>query len=255
MTVFDSRFRGMLAEGRPLLGLFNGWTLPAIVEMGGYTGFDFTVIDTEHGPGSFESVENMVRASRSSGIVPIVRVSSPNTTDIQKALDCGASGVQVPQVNSVEQAEMIVWAAKYPPEGGRGAAFSPRAAGYGLFGGAGHLTASNAGTAVVAHIETVQAVESLDAMLKVTGIDVWFIGPTDLSVSMGYPGQPGHPEVQAAIEGCVRKIAGAGMASGIMATSAEDFQKWAGKGVRYITVHVAPMLGNALRAMARVKES
>ena len=104
---------------------------------------------------------------------------------ILRILDIGASAIQVPQVNTAEQARRIVAAAKYPPVGNRGAAFSPRAAGYGFFGGAAHAKASNEGLGVMM-IETREALDNLDEILKVPGIDALFIGPNDLSFSMGH---------------------------------------------------------------------
>jgi 4-hydroxy-2-oxoheptanedioate aldolase len=99
----------------------------------------------------------------------------------------------------------------------------------------------------VTHIETVQAVENLDAMLEVQGIDVMFIGPTDLSVSMGHPGNPGHPEVQATIADCIKRIAAAGKAPGLMTTGVDQFAGYAELGARYITVNIGSLVANAMK--------
>lgn len=249
MTVFDVRFAQHLKENRPLLGLFMGITSPALVEMAGYAQFDFVIVDCEHGPGGIETTEHLIRAARCAGIVPLVRVSGANTQEILRTLDIGASGVQVPQVNTYEQARLVVEAAKYPPLGNRGVAFSTRSAGFGFFGGATHLQASNEGTTVITHIETVEAVKNLDEMLTVKGIDVMFIGPTDLSVSMGYPGNPGHPEVQATIARCVEKITAAGLCPGILVNNADDFHKFAAMGIRYLPTNITTVVGGAMKAI------
>ena len=247
MTVIDGRMAAALREQRPLMGIFASIASPALVEMAAYAQFDFVVIDNEHGPAGIETTEHMLRAARGAGIAPIVRVSGVNTQEILRTLDIGASGVQVPQVNTVEQARQVVAAAKYPPEGSRGLAFGTRAAGFGFFGGAGYVESANKETVIITHIETVEAVQSLELMLQVPGIDVMFIGPTDLSVSMGHPGNPGHPEVQETIASCVKRIAAAGVAPGIMLSSNDQFERYAELGVRYLTVNFASVIGGALK--------
>jgi len=248
MTVLDGRMPELLQGPRPLLGIFISIPSPALVEMAGHAGFDFVVIDNEHGPAGIETTEHLIRAARCVGVVPIVRVSGANQQEILRTLDVGASGIQVPQVNTLEQARLVASAAKYPPAGSRGVAFGTRAAGYGFFGGAAYVAAANEQTVVVSHIETVEAVENLDAMLEIEGLDVIFIGPTDLSVSMGHPGNPSHPEVQATITDCIRRIAAAGRAPGLMVTTTAEFGQWADAGARYITINMSSVVGSALKA-------
>lgn len=249
MTVIDGRMATALREQRPLMGIFASIASPALIEMAAYAQFDFVVVDNEHGPAGIETTEHMLRAARGAGIAPIVRVSGVNTQEILRTLDIGASGVQVPQVNTVEQARQVVAAAKYPPEGSRGVAFGTRAAGFGFFGGAAYVESANKETVIITHIETVEAVENLEMMLEVPGIDVMFIGPTDLSVSMGHPGNPGHPEVQETIATTVGRIAAAGVAPGIMLTGNDQFELYAEMGVRYLTVNYASVIGAALKGV------
>ena len=249
MTVFDGRLAAALREQRPLMGIFTSVPSPPLVKMAGYARFDFVVIDNEHGPAGIETTEHLIRAARGAEIPPIVRVSGANTQEILRTLDIGAAGIQVPQVNTVEQARLVVAAAKYPPVGNRGVAFGTRAAGYGFFGGAGYIEAANTQTVVVTHVETVDAVRNLDDMLRIDGIDVIFIGPTDLSVSMGYPGNPGHPEVQATIADCIKRIAAAGRAPGLMLTGADQFATFAGMGARYLTLSMPSIIGSALKGI------
>jgi 4-hydroxy-2-oxoheptanedioate aldolase len=247
MSVLDSRMPELLHGERPLLGIFTSLPSPALVEMAGHAGFDFVVIDNEHGPAAIETTEHMIRAARCAGVIPIVRVSGANQQEILRTLDIGASGVQVPQVNTLEQARLVASAAKYPPRGSRGVAFGTRAAGYGFFGGSAYVQAANEQTVVITHIETAEAVGSLDAMLQVDGIDVFFIGPTDLSVSLGHPGNPTHPEVQATIADCIRRITAAGRAPGLMVTSADEFHHFAAIGARYITINISSTIVQALK--------
>lgn len=245
MTAIDTRLPGLLKGQKPLLGMFIGIASPAIVEMCGYAGFDFVVLDNEHGPAGLETTENLIRAARCSNTIPVVRTLEP---DILRVLDIGASAIQVPQVNTAEQARRIVAAAKYPPTGTRGAAFSPRAAGYGFFGGTPHAKTSNEGTGVILMIETREALANLDEILTVPGIDALFIGPNDLSFSMGHVGNQKHPEVVGAIDEAIGKIARTQVAGGLMTIPAEEYKKYAGMGARYLTTQIASVLGVALKS-------
>lgn len=256
MKVFDTSFRGYLRENRPLVGFFTGITSPALVEMAGYANFDFVIIDNEHGPAAIETTEHMIRAARCAGIVPLVRVSGANPQEILRTLDVGAAGVQVPQVNTREQAKLVVDAVKFPPMGNRGVAYSTRAGGYGFFGGLEHIQASNEHTVVITHIETVEAVNNLEAILTVKGIDVLFVGPSDLSVSMGYPGNPGHPEVQATIAGCLKRIAAAGITPGVLITNKDEFHRYASLGARFMPVMATTVIVEAMKGLiAGTKET
>lgn len=251
MSVIDTRLPAMLAGKKPLFGMFVGFPSPAIVEMCGHAGFDFVVLDTEHGPADIETVEHLIRAARCANVIPIVRTYENH---ILRMLDLGASGIQVPMVSTAEQARRIVAAAKYPPVGQRGAAFSPRASGYGFFGGPPHVKTSNEGTAVILMIETREALDNLDEILKVPGVDALFIGPNDLSFALGHPGQMGHPEVAAAIEGAIKKIAATKVAPGLMTVAAEDYHKYAALGARYLTTQISNLLAAAMKsAIAAVK--
>jgi 2-keto-3-deoxy-L-rhamnonate aldolase RhmA len=244
MNVIDTRLPELLRGPRALLGMFVGIPSPSLVEMCGHAGVDFVIVDNEHGPAGIESTEHMLRAARASGIIPVVRTLE---SDILRVLDIGASAIQVPQVNSAEQAKRIVAAAKYPPIGMRGAAFSTRAAGYGFFGGERHVADSNAGTAVIVMTETRAAIDNLDAILAVPGIDAVFFGPNDLSFSFGHPGQMGHPEVIAAIEHGIDRALVHGVAPGVLALTPDDFQRWRKKGARYVPMVLSGLLANALR--------
>ena len=140
----DTRLPDMLRSGQRLRGIFNALPSPAIVEMCAYAGFDFVIIDNEHGCADYETTENMLRAARASGIVPVVRCFA---RDISRLLDMGANAVQIPMVSTAEQARALVRQVRYPGAGMRGSAFSSRAAGYGAFGGPAHTKRSNEGIA------------------------------------------------------------------------------------------------------------
>ena len=181
-----------------------------------------------------EQLTNIVRAADAAGITPIVRVRENNQVEILQNLDLGYAGVQVPNVDTEEEARRLVSYVKYTPRGIRGLSPSVRACDYGTCGVQEYIDAANANTMVVSHCETKTCVEHLDEILKVEGLDVIFIGPMDLSQSYGVPGKPGDPEVQAAIEAVTAKTLAAGKAVGTVAGTPEAARGLIEKGVQYI---------------------
>src|SRR5262245_44936469 len=244
MTVLDTRLPQLLRGANPLAGMFVGLASPALVEMCGYAGFDFVIIDNEHGPASIETTEHLIRAARGAGTIPVVRTQE---AEILRVLDAGASGIQVPAVNTAAQARRIVQACKYPPLGRRSAAFTTRAGGYTFFGGPTQIQRANEGVAIILMIETAEALANLDAIANEPGIDALFVGLSDLALSMGYPGDNMHPQVQEAVTRIFQRAAGAGMASGVLASSPIDFHRYAQMGARYLPMTMASLIAGALR--------
>ncbi|MGN6662459.1 MAG: HpcH/HpaI aldolase family protein [Achromobacter mucicolens] len=242
----DGRLPDMLRSGKPLRGLFNGLPSPAIVEMCAYAGFDFIILDNEHGSADLGMTEHMLRAARATGIVPIVRCFEQ---DLPRILDMGASAVQVPMVESAEQARRLAGMIHYPPVGRRGSAFSTRAAGYGAFGGAGHTQRSNDGIGFIAMIETPEAIAAAGEIAAVDGVDAVFIGPNDLAHAMGHGSDWNAEPVQRAIEAGLRAIAGAGKCSGIIALTPQDEEKYGAMGARYFA-NVSTSIITRARAQA-----
>lgn len=233
----DVRLRPALRSEIHLQGLFCGLPLPSLVEMAAFAGFDFLIIDNEHGMASFETTEHMLRAARASGIMPIVRCFE---ADIPRVLDAGASGVKVPMVQTPEQAERIAKRVRYPRPAGqmglsglRGSAFSTRAAGYGAFGGTAHTDRSNESIAFIPMLETLSAIEAATEIASVEGVDAVFIGPNDLAHSMGYENRWQDPAVQGAIERGIRAIHEAGKCAGVLALDASSRERYASWGARY----------------------
>lgn len=243
----DGRLPEMLRSGKPLRGLFNGLPSPAIVEMCAYAGFDFIILDNEHGSADFGMTEHMMRAARATGIVPIVRCFEH---DLPRILDMGASAVQVPMVETAEQARRLAGMIHYPPVGRRGSAFSTRAAGYGAFGGAGHTQRSNDGIGFIAMIETPEAIAAAGEIAAVDGVDAVFIGPNDLAHAMGHGSDWNAEPVQRAIEAGLRAIAGAGKCSGIIALTPQDEQKYGAMGARYFANVSTSIITRALAQAA-----
>ncbi|HAP24257.1 MAG TPA: 4-hydroxy-2-oxovalerate aldolase [Achromobacter sp.] len=243
----DGRLPDMLRSGKLLRGLFNGLPSPAIVEMCAYAGFDFIILDNEHGSADFGMTEHMLRAARATGIVPIVRCFEQ---DLPRILDMGASAVQVPMVESAEHARRLAGMIHYPPVGRRGSAFSTRAAGYGAFGGAGHTQRSNDGIGFIAMIETPEAIAAAGEIAAVDGVDAVFIGPNDLAHAMGHGSDWNAEPVQRAIEAGLRAIAGAGKCSGIIALTPQDEEKYGEMGARYFANVSTSIITRALAQAA-----
>lgn len=243
----DFSLRARLANGSRLRGVFNALPSPAIIEMCGYAGFDFVIIDNEHGSADYGTTEHMLRAARASGIAPVVRCFE---RDLARLLDMGAGAVQIPMVETAEQARRLAAAVRYPPLGTRGCAFSPRAAGYGAFGGSAHVERSNAGIALVAMIETPLGVANATAIASVEGIDAVFVGPNDLAHVMGHGGNWEAPEVRAAIESALAAIVGAGKCAGIVALTPDEEERYAALGARYFANVTTSLITRALREAA-----
>ena len=242
-----NKMKAKLATGEPALGLSVMIPSAQLVEMAGGLGFDWVLIDCEHGTITLETVELMVMAAEASDVTPIVRPRSNNAQDVVEVMDRGAAGVQVPHVTNAAAARAAVEAVKFHPLGRRGLAAGTRASGYGYRGSAGDfVAAANRETLVCVQIEDEAAVENIDEILRVEGIDVFFIGPSDLSQSMGYPGNPKAEPVASAIDRTLKAIVAAEKLPGMPATT-EALASALEKGVRYTYTHLPTLLGSAAR--------
>jgi 4-hydroxy-2-oxoheptanedioate aldolase len=247
----DAQLRELMTSGKLLRGLFNGLGSPALVEMTAFAGYDFTIIDNEHGSASLETTENMLRAARASGLPALVRCLEH---DIARTLDAGASGLQIPMVRDAAHAHEIAEKVRYPRSTGfegvsgqRGCAYSVRAAGYGAFGGAAHNEKSNRDVMLVLMLETVPAIEAAFEIASTPGVDAVFIGPNDLAHSMGYENRFSDPSVQAMIEKGLKAIARAGKCPGVLALTPEDEQRYAAWGGRYFANVITSVITKALK--------
>ncbi|MBE0613971.1 MAG: 2-dehydro-3-deoxyglucarate aldolase [Burkholderiales bacterium] len=243
-----------LQAGEPVFGVSVMIPSPQIVEMIAAAGFDWVLLDCEHGTLTLESVELMAMAAEASGITAIARPMTRSAEHILQVLDRGVMGVQVPHVNTAEEAREVIAAVKYHPAGRRGLAAGTRAANYDAHGTlADYVKAANAATLIAIQLEDQAAIDNIDALLQVEGIDVFFIGPSDLSQSMGHPGNPKAPAVAQAIESSLRKMVAAGRTPGMPAT-AENVHEAVGKGVRYIYTHLPRLLSGSAKAyLAKAK--
>jgi len=220
------------------IGPFSKSSDPAIIECIGLAGFDFVIIDLEHGPNSIETAQNLVRAAIIHNLTPIIRVGENKESIISKALDIGAQGVQVPQINSKEDAQQVVDSAKFSPLGKRGVCRYVRAAGYSSKDKNEYFIDSNNETLVIIHIEGEEGLENLDHILKIDGVDIIFIGPYDLSQSMGVSGETNHPKVLNAMKMVVEKATRYNKVVGTFVETPGDLKMWKDLGVLYLSYKV-----------------
>ena len=192
-------------QGKAALGTWVQMASPEIVEAVGYQGYDFVIIDMEHGHFDFDTTHQMVRAADAGGITPVVRVPANQDSLILKALDMGAMGVLVPGISTKEQAVSAVRAAKYAPLGTRGACPWIRATQYNTENWVQHAQWSNEQTMIWLLVEGQEGVQNFDDILTVPNIDAMMLGPFDLSQSLGIPGQLDHPLLIKTLQGMVRK--------------------------------------------------
>jgi len=227
-----------LKEGRTVFGPFLKITDPAAVEIMGYAGFDFVIIDAEHGPISMHSAQNMVRAAETANITPIIRVANNDEALILRALDIGAQGIEIPQINSKPQAIKAVRSVKYSPQGERGVCRYVRAANYSSMDKFEYFKSANKETMIIAHIEGVEGINNLDKILSVPGIDVIFIGPYDLSQSLGIPGEVSHSLVIEKMKEVVLKCKKNKVAVGTFTDDIKTAKFWVSLGVQYMSFSV-----------------
>jgi len=227
-----------LKEGKNVFGPFMKFTDPAAVEIMGFAGFDFVIIDAEHGPISMENAQNMIRAAETANITPIIRVGNNDEALILRALDIGAQGIEIPQINSKLQAIKAVRSVKYAPQGERGVCRYVRAANYSSINKFKYFKSANKETMIIAHIEGVEGINNLGEILSVPDIDVIFVGPYDLSQSLGIPGEVNNPLVTEKMKEVILKCRENKVAVGTFADDVETAKSWVSLGVQYMAFSV-----------------
>lgn len=249
-----NRFKELLAAGQTAVGTIVQLPSAPVVEILAQAGFDWLLIDTEHGPIDVEKLQAMIRATGQTAVTPTVRVTSNLDWLAKRALDVGALGVMVPGVNTAEDALAAVRAVRYPPQGNRGFGPTFAALRWGI-DGADYTRRANDEVMAIVQIEHVDAVARIDEILAVPGIDLALIGPYDLSGSMGLLGQLEHPEVQAAIDRVLKAAKRLNVPVGIFGVSAERMNQYIEQGFRAILVgvDVGFLAAGAGDTLARIK--
>ena len=230
----DNPVKARLAAGEAVLGCWLSMASPIAAEVVGLAGYDCVMIDHEHGPGSLLDAVGIMQAVAASGASPLMRVPWNDPVYIKRALDAGVEGLMVPSVGSAEEARAAVAACRYPPHGVRGSAYgSVRASDYGLSGPRYRDTAAG-NLLLVCQIETVAGVEAVPEIARVPGIDVLFLGPYDLSGSLGRLGRFDDPEVAALIGRAERAILDSGLCYGSLPSPLRTAQELLAAGCRFL---------------------
>jgi 4-hydroxy-2-oxoheptanedioate aldolase len=248
--------RERLRGGQPTVGCFLGLGSPSVAELMAHAGFDWLVVETEHNALDSAEIQHMLMAISSTDTVPIVRVPSADPVFIQRALDMGGMGILVPLVRTAAEAEAIVRATRFPPHGTR--SWGPLRASHYTFDNRDYMDRANDNILVALILETREAVENLDAIAAVPGIDVIFLGPADLSFAYGVDFLTGiHPPVEAAIETMIAVCRKHGKASGIGDSSAAGLRRWIERGCTFVTYSTDySLLASAVRdGLAELKTS
>jgi 4-hydroxy-2-oxoheptanedioate aldolase len=233
-----NKLKQKLLDGKTVYGPFCKLQDPSVVEIAALASFDFVILDMEHGPLSVESVQSIARAAQAKGIEVVVRVTENRTSDILRILDVGVNSIQVPQVNSVADAQKVVDASFFYPKGERGMCRYVRAASYTGIEKKEYFSSANLGTLTIIHIEGNKGLENLEQIVSLDGIDIVFLGPYDLSQSCGYPGQTNHPEVVNKMKEAVMLAKANNKIIGTFCESPSDAHKWRDLGVQYISYSV-----------------
>lgn len=237
----------MLSESGspPLLGAFLNLPVPALVELIGRAGYDFIILDSEHGNFSGLELEECLRAADLVSLPTVVRLPEMDAGRIQNVMDSNAHGIQIPSVDTAELAALTMAATRFPPRGNRGFGSTTRAAGYGFVPRSQVLSQAEARTTVTLQVETRRGVENLLQILAVDGIDSIFIGTSDLSLEYGYQSTT-SPEMMSLLKKIIGQIDEAGKVCGVHIVDWKDITPMMQLGVRYFTVSALAVMGNFL---------
>jgi 4-hydroxy-2-oxoheptanedioate aldolase len=236
MPLPHNAFKSALREGRRQLGIWSTFCSPIAAEILGKSGFDWILFDSEHSPVEIAGMLPLLQAANGGPASCVVRPAWNDPVLIKRILDIGAQTVLLPFVQTSEEAHRAVQSCRYPPDGRRGVSGTTRASDFGRTGN--YLKTAAEQICVLVQVETGEALGRLGEIAEVSGVDGVFIGPADLSASMGYLGNPGHADVQAAIKAAVGPIRAAGKAAGILATSALDAKRYLDWGYQFVACNV-----------------
>ncbi|WP_454915993.1 HpcH/HpaI aldolase family protein [Xanthobacter sediminis] len=245
-----NRLKERLLRQERLIGMWLSMGSPLAAEMAAHAGFDWCLIDGEHGPNDFITIQQQLMAADHATDC-IVRVPANEAWIIKKVLDLGARTVMVPMVSTAEEAHAAVAACRYAPEGVRGMAASlVRASRYGLEGD--YVARANGEIAVIVQVETRRALKNLDAIIATEGVDGVFLGPADLSAELGFPGRPDHPQAEAVFRETIARVRAAGKSAGTIFYDAGDIARAFEWGANFVAVGVdVGLLAGAMRGAAR----
>lgn len=244
----EKTLKARMRAGETVLGLLNPYRDPNQAELLAMGGWDFMIFDAEHGSLGPREVQDLVRACERRDCTPLVRTPGREAHMVNRFLDAGAQGVMAPMINDAASAAELIRAVKYPPLGARGLA-PTRAASFGLAGTlSAYIETANAETLVIAQIETAEAVERVEEILACDQVDVVFIGPADLSTSLGHCMDLKHPTVIGAIQNVARVVAHSGKHLGILIAQPEQAAMARSLGARFIACYMDSVLLSGVRS-------
>jgi 4-hydroxy-2-oxoheptanedioate aldolase len=234
MDLPRNNFKLALAEGRLQIGLWCSLCSNITAEVVSDSGFDWLLLDTEHAPNEIPDLLQQLQAVARGSATPIVRPAWNDIVLIKRVLDIGAPALLIPYVQTAEEARRAVAATRYPPKGVRGVTASGRAARYGRV--TDYLKKAHTELCLLVQVETRSALDQLEDIASVEGVDGVFIGPSDLAASLGHVGNPQHPEVQAALEEAVRRLVAIGKPAGILTPNEDEARRYIGWGYLFVAV-------------------
>ena len=234
MNLPNNAFKEAIAEGRVQIGLWSALASNIVAEIIADAGFDWILLDTEHAPNEIAGLLPQLQAMSRGTATPIVRPAWNDIVLIKRIMDLGVHSLLIPWVQSAEEARRAVAATRYAPDGVRGSAGGVRASRYGRI--KDYLQQANARVCVLVQAETQEALNQLEAIAAVDGVEGVFIGPSDLAASLGHTGNPGHPDVQKAIEGAARRLQAVGKPAGILTADQEAARRYIGWGFAFVAV-------------------
>lgn len=245
--------RDRLRNGERLIGTFTKSRDPAVAEALAVSGYDLIVADLEHSPLSVSDVEGLARACDCHDVPLIARIPISSLGLSGALLDAGVTGLQVSDVTSAATAKAVRAAAHYPPDGARSLSTATRAARFGTVPAASHVEAARAGTVLIGQVESPRGLDAVDQVIKSGVFDALFIGPSDLSATLGHPGSMDHPAVREAITRAADSVLGQGVPLGMFCPSAESARGWARRGLTLLVISTdLSMLGAAARSAVSV---
>lgn len=234
MELKRNAFKAGIAAGERQIGLWSSLCSNIVAELIGDSGFDWILLDTEHSPNELPGLVSQMQALATGTATPIVRPAWNDTVLIKRILDAGAPALLIPFVQNAAEAAAAVAATRYPPEGVRGITTSGRAARFGRV--RGYLASAAAEICLLVQVETRAALADLEAIASVPGVDGVFIGPSDLSASLGHLGDSAHPEVQDALKDAVTRLKAVGVPAGILTSNEEEAKRYIDWGYTFVAV-------------------
>jgi 4-hydroxy-2-oxoheptanedioate aldolase len=227
-------FKAALAAGKLQIGLWSSLCSNIAADILSDCGFDWILLDTEHSPNEIPDLVGQLQAIRGGTATPIIRPAWNDAVLAKRALDIGAQTLLFPYVQNVEEAKRAVASTRYPPHGVRGVSVAARASRYGRT--PGYLGKANSEICVLVQVETREAMNELEAIARVDGVDGVFIGPSDLAASLGHLGNPAHADVQAAIHDAVKRLKAVGKPAGILTSNEDEARRYIEWGYLFVAV-------------------